>query len=209
MKRKVSDLSPEEFQKTFPIVLKEHNPQYPAWYQAAKEEILGAVSREDVGRISHIGSSAVPGLLAKPIVDILLEIDGRCNVTKLQDDLKRIGFGEELATRSEDPFRLLLAKGMSCGGFAEKVFLLHVRYLGDWNELYFRDYLLAHPEAAEEYGRLKQGILRDIESGKIERMPGGKPNGYSQAKLEFVERMTAAAKKELAGKYRVGVHLSP
>lgn len=205
MSKKVSDLTPEEFQKTFPIVLKEYNPDYAAWYQSAKEEILRVVDGADVVRISHIGSSAVPGLLAKPIVDILLEISGCCNVTKLQEDLKRIGFGEELVTRAEDPFRLLLAKGMSCEGFAEKVFFLHVRYPGEWSELYFRDYMLAHPEAAVEYEELKRQILLDIESGKIERMPNGTPNGYSQAKFAFVERVTAEAKREFAGKYCVGV----
>lgn len=78
-----------------------------------------------------------------------------------------------------------------------------MRYLGDWNELYFRDYMLAHPEAAAEYGKLKQRILQDIENGKIERMPNGNPNGYSSAKSEFVEQISAAARKEFEGKYRV------
>ena len=205
MKKKVSDLTPEEFQKTFPIVLKEHNADYAAWYESEKAEILRVIDGADVARINHIGSSAIAGLVAKPIVDILLEIDGCCNVTKLQENLKTLGFGEELMTRAENPFRLLLTKGMSCDGFAEKVFFLHVRYLGDWNELYFRDYLLAYPEVAAEYGELKLQILGDIESGKLLRMPNGNPNGYSMAKLEFVERISAAAKREFAGRYRVGM----
>lgn len=201
--KKVSDLTPEEFQKTFPIVLKAHNPDYIDWYESEKAEILRIVSETDVARINHIGSSAIAGLVAKPIIDILLEIDGCCNVTKLQENLKMLGYGEELATRAENPFRLLLTKGMSCSGFAEKVFFLHVRYLGDWNELYFRDYMLAHPETAAEYGKLKLQILQDIENGKIERMPNGNPNGYSRAKLEFVEQISAAARKEFEGRYRV------
>ncbi len=202
MKKKVSELSPEEFQKTFPIVLKEHNPAYKAWYEEEKSNILRVVSSEDVIRISHIGSSAVEGLTAKPMVDILMEIDGGCHVEKLLSDLKTIGFGVEILNRAENPFRLLLAKGMSCDGFADRVFLLHVRYLGDWGELYFRDYLIAHPDVAAEYGRLKEEILRDIESGRLERLPNGRPNGYSQAKLAFVQDVTARARQEFAGRYK-------
>lgn len=202
MKRKVSELTPEEFQKTFPIVLKEHNPAYKEWYEEEKNSILRIVNRADVIRISHIGSSAVEGLIAKPMVDILMEIDGGCNVDKLLSDLKTIGFGVEILNRAENPFRLLLAKGMSCDGFAEKVFLLHVRYLGDWGELYFRDYLIAHPDVAAEYGRLKEEILQDIESGRLERLPNGRPNGYSQAKLAFVQDVTARARQEFTDRYK-------
>lgn len=66
--------------------------------------ILRAAGPRDAARLNHIGSSAVPGLVAKPIVDILLEIDASCNVTELQRALKTIGYGEELATGAEDPF---------------------------------------------------------------------------------------------------------
>lgn len=202
MPKRVSDLTPEEFQKTFPIVLKPYNPAYRDWYEAEKALILKTVRADDVIRIQHIGSSAVPGLVAKPIVDILLEIDGACKVNDMLEALKTIDFGVEMSTKSDNPFRILLTKGMTCEGFAEKVFFLHVRYLGDWNEPYFRDYLLAHPETALEYGRLKETILEDIRSGRIERMPNGRPNGYSQAKLAFVQEVSARAKREFGDRYK-------
>ena len=204
MKTRVSDLTPEEFQRTFPIELRAYNPAYPQWYAEERERVLNAVERRCVVRFSHIGSTAVPGLIAKPVIDMLLEMDGCCNVTKLLEDLKTIGFGEEILTRREDPLRLLLAKGMTVHGFADKVFLLHVRYAGDWNELYFRDYLLAHPDAAAVYGMLKQKILDDIQRGAIQRMPDGKPNGYSQAKLAWVEQISSRAKAEFGEKYSLG-----
>ena len=202
MRKKVSDLTPEEFQKTFPIVLTPYNPAYKDWYEEEKARILGTVNSDDVVRIQHIGSTAVPGLTAKPIVDILLEIDGACKVNELLESLKTIDFGVEMMTKSESPLRILLTKGMTCDGFAEKVFFLHVRYVGDWNEPYFRDYLLAHPETALEYGRLKETILNDIQAGRIQRMPDGKPNGYSQAKLAFVQEISARAKREFKDKYK-------
>ena len=92
---------------------------------------------------------------------------------------------------------------MTCEGFAEEVFLLHVRYAGDWDELYFRDFLLEHPDAVKEYGKLKESILKEINEGKIERMPNGRPNGYSNAKLAFVKRISAEAKKVYRGRYAI------
>ncbi len=202
MAKRVSELTPEEFQKTFPIVLKPYNPSYKDWYEEEKARILETTGHGDVVRIQHIGSSAVPGLIAKPIVDILMEIDGACKVNDMLEALKTIDFGVEMTTKSENPFRVLLAKGMTCDGFAEKVFFLHVRFLGDWNEPYFRDYLLAHPDAALEYGRLKEKILDDINTGRLERMPNGRPNGYSQAKLAFVQEITAKARQEFGDRYK-------
>lgn len=200
--KKVSELSQEEFKKTFPITLEEHNPNYSEWYETEKRRILSVIDGEAVVRINHIGSSAVKDLIAKPIIDILLEIDGCCNVDKLLNDLKTIGFGEEIFTRRENPFRLLLGKGFSVDGYADKVFLLHVRYYGNWDELYFRDYIIEHSDVAAEYGKLKQQILIDIENGVIERTPNGVPNGYSEAKLKFVQNATVVAKQEYAGKYK-------
>ncbi len=70
-----------------------------------KQNILNVKKSEDIARINHIGSSAVEGLIAKPTIDILLEIDGCCTVTKLVEDLKAIGYGDEIFTRSDEPMR--------------------------------------------------------------------------------------------------------
>jgi GrpB-like predicted nucleotidyltransferase (UPF0157 family) len=200
--KRVADLSPEEFKRTFPITLEEYNPRYKEWYEVAKHDILAAIKPEDVIRINHIGSSAVKDLIAKPMIDILLELDGCCDVTKLLEDLKTIDFGTEISTRRDDPLRLLLGKGMSVEGYADKVYLLHVRYLGNRDELYFRDYLIEHADVAAEYGKLKLKILEDIKNGVIERTPNGNPNGYSQAKLAFVQKYTDIAKQEYFNRYK-------
>ncbi|MDR3060393.1 MAG: GrpB family protein [Prevotella sp.] len=65
---------------------------------------------------------------------------------------------------------------------------LHVRYSGDWDELYFRDYLLTHPDVAREYGILK---LKLQEIYKHDR------DGYTQAKSDFIKEVTNRARKEL------------
>ena len=67
--------------------------------------------------MNHIGSSAVEGVIAKPTIDMLLEIDGCCNVTRLVDALKAIGYGEAIFIRWDDPMKLLLGKGYSIDGY--------------------------------------------------------------------------------------------
>ena len=96
-----------------------------------------------------------------------------------------------------------MSKGMTVNGFGQRVFLLHIRYLGDWNELYFRDYLLDNPDIAEEYSNLKIQILKDINDGRIERMPNGKPNGYSAAKYAFVDDISHKAKLTYKNRYKI------
>ena len=147
--------------------------------------------------MNHIGSSAVEGVIAKPTIDMLLEIDGCCNVTRLVDALKAIGYGEAIFIRWDDPMKCTTWKTPSADSCRRKrSFHLHVSYLGNWDELYFRDYLIAHPDVAAEYGKLKENILSDIESGKIRRIVDGRPNGYSEAKLKFVEKYSKRQKEE-------------
>lgn len=201
IKKHVSELSPQEFQKTFPITIKDVLPVYADWYEEEKTSILSVVDEKAVVRINHIGSSAIPNIKAKPVVDILLELDGTSKVDSAVSALKSIGFGVEVSIKKEDPFEYLLAKGMTVDGFAEKVFLLHLRYAGNWDELYFRDYLLDNPEVAAEYSHLKEKILNDISEGKLERMPNGQPNGYSNAKLSFVKEVSQKAKDAYRGRY--------
>lgn len=203
MKEHISELSPDEFQKTFPIELKDVISDYSEWYEEEKDKILSVLSENGIARINHIGSTAIPNIKAKPIVDILLEIDDTCHIKKLVEALKEIDFGTEILYRKEEPFELLMSKGMTVNGFGQRVFLLHIRYLGDWNELYFRDYLLDNPDIAEEYSNLKIQILKDINDGRIERMPNGQPNGYSAAKYAFVDDISHKAKLAYKNRYKI------
>ena len=107
MKEHVSELTPEEFQKTFPIELKDVTPKFKVWYEEERDKIIGVIDKNDVIRINHIGSSAIPNIKAKPVVDILLEIADDCNVDALIESLKSIDFGVEILMRKDDPFELL------------------------------------------------------------------------------------------------------
>lgn len=109
--------------------------------------------KHSIKRISHIGSTAVPGIWAKDIVDVLVEISTDSNIECIAQLIERSGF---LRMSTED-CRISLNSGYTKNGFADKVFHIHLRYVGDNDELYFRDYLKDHPQIAKEYETLKLG----------------------------------------------------
>ncbi len=191
MKKELSELSLKELWVLFPIILKEHNPKYKEWYQIEKRQLLGSINNQDIKRINHIGSSAVEGLIAKPTIDILLEVDSKCELTELIKILNKNSWNL-MSSEFKPDLRLALNKGYLLEGFAEKVYHLHVRHLGDWDELYFRDYLVDHPDIAAQYGNLKLRLGKEYEHNR---------DGYTEAKSEFIMKYTKKAKVEYAGRY--------
>ncbi|KJR44515.1 Glutamate-rich protein grpB [Desulfosporosinus sp. I2] len=191
MGKELSEMSLKELWELFPIILKEHNPAYKEWYLCEKGRIVNASGGNNIKRISHIGSSAIEGLITKPTVDILLEINCNCDIEQIKYKLINSGW-TLMSYESKPDLKMSFNKGYTPNGFAEKVFHLHVRFYGDWNELYFRDYLLIHKEVAEEYGRLKQELKEQYKHNR---------DGYTTAKTEFIMKYTKIAREEFIGRY--------
>jgi GrpB-like predicted nucleotidyltransferase (UPF0157 family) len=192
MAKKLTEMTLKELWELFPIILDEHNPEYSQWYLEEQQHLLSCLNPNDVKRINHIGSSAVKGLIAKPTVDILLEIDHDCDVVKIKRALADNGW-LLMREETEPDWKLAFNKGYTPDGFAAKVYHLHVRYYGDWNELYFKDYLQAHAEVAAEYGRLKLRLAEKYHHNR---------DGYTSAKSDFILKYTNLAKKEFTGRYK-------
>lgn len=185
MDKLLSEMSNEELWQLFPIIISEHREYWKEYYIEEKG-ILQNILKEGIIRISHIGSTAVPDLLAKPTIDILLEIENDININKLMDGLICVGYIYSYQPLNPAP-HMMFMKGYTPQGFDEKVYHLHVRYSGDWDELYFRDYLLTHPDIAKEYGILKLKLQKIYEHDR---------DGYTQAKSDFIKVVTAKARKE-------------
>jgi len=190
MGKELSEMSLEELWELFPIILKEHNKEYKEWYQIEKDNLINCIGKQNIKRLSHIGSSAVWGLISKPTVDILLEIDEECDVHRLKNILKNAGWC--LMSSNDEPMKMVFNKGYTPNGFAEKVYHLHVRYFGDHDELYFRDYLLEHGHVSHEYGQLKLSLLEKYRHNR---------DGYTEAKTEFVRKHTKLAREEFGDRY--------
>jgi len=167
-----------ELWELFPIVLTAHNPQWSVW---AEEEVrlLSSLLVKYHPIISHIGSTAIPDIQAKPIVDILVEV--KENLQDIAATLQNCGW----VKMSESEHRISLNKGYTEAGFAEKVFHLHLRLIGDNDEIYFRDYLIAHPDVAKKYEALKLKLWEKFEYNR---------DGYTDAKSKFIVKYTTLAK---------------
>ena len=191
--QKLSEMSNEDLWTLFPIVIKEYNVDYPLWYAQEKLLLTSRIGSNRIERISHIGSTAVPGLLSKPTIDILLEIAQDCNVDDLRFTLEKNGYICSMQPQNPPP-HLTFMKGYTLQGFAEKVFHLHIRYSGDWDELYFRDYLQLYPEISKQYGVLKSELKQRFEHDR---------DGYTHAKTDFIKMHTQFARVEFSDKYKI------
>lgn len=188
MARRISEMSLEELWELFPIVLTEHRDCWKEWYEEEHENLCNTLDMTNVKRISHIGSTAVPAIWAKPIIDILVEVKSEADMGELK---KRI-CGTGYICMSESGDRISFNKGYTENGFAKRVFHLHLRYEGDNDELYFRDFLIEEPDIAEKYERLKMSIWKKYEHNR---------DGYTDAKADFVKEYTRKARERYVGRY--------
>lgn len=185
-------MTDEERWALFPILLSEHQPAWKEEYRKERDSILSDIGKEHVDRISHIGSTAVDGLIAKPTIDILLEIKEGTDITVLISALVAAGYICDRQPRKPAPHRMFM-KGYTPQGFQGQVIHLHVRYKGDWDEFYFRDYLQSHPETAKAYGELKISLQAKYKHDR---------DAYTDAKTDFIRHITSLARKETREKYR-------
>jgi GrpB-like predicted nucleotidyltransferase (UPF0157 family) len=175
----------EELWQRCPVELAEHDPAWRDWYKAEESSLLALLGGA-VWKIEHIGSTAIDGLLAKPIVDILLQVAPNYAMAWLKTTLAGNGW-LLMAEQTSPDVRSDWNKGYTPEEFSEKVFHLHVRQAGDWDEPRFRDYIAAHPEAAAEYEALKRRLLTEYKHNR---------DAYTDAKSEFIRACTAKARNE-------------
>ena len=186
MGKKLSEMSLEELWLLFPIFLEEHKDCWKEWYVEEEKRLKRVLTNNE--RISHIGSTAIPSIWAKPIVDILVEIPKGTDLLDYKAEIINCGY----ICMSQSENRLSFNKGYTENGFSEKVFHLHLRYAGDNDELYFRDYLIEFPDIAKEYEKLKLSLWKEYKHNR---------DAYTNAKTEFVKKYTEKAKAFYGNRY--------
>lgn len=188
LEKELSEMSLEELWDLFPIFLVAHSDKWQLHYREIKAQLKHELSKCPVERISHIGSTAVPGIWAKDIVDVLIEVSQDAEIAHTAAVLEACG----LIRMSTEAGRISFNRGYTTAGFADKVFHIHLRYAGDHDELYFRDYLIAHPQIAKEYEALKLELWRQFAHNR---------DAYTSGKRDFVQKWTQKAKEIYAGRY--------
>jgi len=159
-----------------PVIVVEYNEEWPAIYERERQ-LIASMLGETIIAIEHVGSTAVVGLSAKPIIDLMLVVE-------------RLEPGEVYARYLETLGYLFVADaGSSDRHFFKKgeprSHHLHLVEEGSQEHrrlIAFRDYLRAHPETRQEYEALKKALALQF---RFER------EAYTKAKTEFVRSIEA------------------
>lgn len=166
-----------------PVLIVDHDPRWAARARAEIERLtwIGDGVLIDV---EHIGSTAVPGLKAKPVLDLMAGVAALGDVDRLAPALAEAGYRP---VPTDFQRRRFLRKRID----AQTAAHLHLIPRSAWptqHERVFRDWLIAHPEAARAYGELKAALaLRH----------GGDRAGYTEAKTAFIQGQVNAAREAL------------
>jgi len=169
-----------------PVRIVDHDPQWAILYEEEKLRILAVIGHKLMA-IEHIGSTAVPGLGAKPIVDIMAAVLGSTDADECLPLLKPLGY-EDVTPQPENPDWYYCLGKRNRG---KHLYHLHlVRFNGEhWKKhLLFRDFLRTHPEVAQRYHELKKKLATKYQSDR-ER--------YTEAKTSFIESVVTQAQKDL------------
>lgn len=169
------------------LYLLEYDEQWPVLYTEISEEIR-SFCKERI-QLHHVGSTAIPGLCAKPIIDILLELEGP-DLDSLVAPFERAGYIYREEYNKLMPFRRFFKKVNGEGTLAH----IHCVLQGHnfiRRHLMFRDYLRLNPDRSREYCLMKRKL---VQSG-IER------KNYPGAKTEFIRETVREAYYFFHGEY--------
>ncbi|MFJ9623211.1 GrpB family protein [Streptomyces sp. NPDC101181] len=129
-----------------------YDPLWPVQFAALGTLLRAALT--DVARIDHVGSTSVPGLSAKPIIDVQISVTALTPDDPFRRPLEELGF----RYRRDNPD---LSKRYFREAPGSRRTHIHVRRAGSLDEqlnLVFRDYLRSHPESSRRYARTKQEL---------------------------------------------------
>lgn len=175
----LKEMTNTELWELFPIVLKPYDPEWPIIYKH-EEKMLWEALGNSIITIDHIGSTSVPGLTAKPTIDILIQIKHNADLDALRDILHGLGYHEDKDLSRPAPHYMFM-KGYTTEGFKPPVVHLRVRYPGDYDEMYFRDHLREHPDVCDRYTRLKKRLRKRYEHDR---------DAYTEGKTTFIKKHT-------------------
>lgn len=174
-------------QERFDIV--PYNTEWPIMFEQEKQHLLNCLPKGLITRIEHFGSTSVPDLAAKSIIDILVEVvsleETRIRIAPLLESQGYDYFWRPTWGDSTPPFYAWFIKRDSKGNRTHHIHMVESDF-EHWDRLLFRDYLIENPTLAQEYRDLKILLSKAHPNDRI---------AYTEGKTEFIVRITAAAKE--------------
>jgi GrpB-like predicted nucleotidyltransferase (UPF0157 family) len=164
-----------------PVEIVEYNSSWPLLFAQERDALLRTLASWLAGPIEHIGSTAIPGLGAKPVVDIMAA------VASLEASRPAIEAAAEIGY-CYFPYRAESEHWFCKPSPMFRTHHLHLVPIGSrqWlDAMAFRDYLRAHPAVAADYETLKRQLAHDFHFDR---------EGYTDAKRPFIDRITKLAR---------------
>lgn len=165
-----------------------YNPLWPEMFERERQHLLSCLPRELVGRIEHFGSTAVPGIYAKPVVDMLVEVtsldEARTRIAPILEAKGYDYFWRPTWGNDTPPFYAWFIKRDRNGNRTHHIHMVEADF-EHWERLLFRDYLIAHPDTAEKYSELKE---------KLSEVHGNDRVAYTDAKTDFIKMVMENAR---------------
>jgi GrpB-like predicted nucleotidyltransferase (UPF0157 family) len=162
-----------------PIIVLDYDPNWPGLFQSLRKRIADTLG-DRAAAIEHVGSTAVPGLAAKPIIDIDVLLASETMLTAAIERLASLGYVHRgnLGIPEREAFRA------PANDPPHHLYVCTPRSAEFGRHIAFRDYLRAHPKEAKIYGDMKIALA--------ERFREDRP-AYNTAKTEFVAELTSRA----------------
>lgn len=168
------------------VVITEYDPNWVVLFEQESTRIRAALDGDLITRIEHFGSTAVPGLAAKPIIDLLV---GICSLAKAKQvavsQLEHLGYAYWL--ENPNPERMFFVKGLPPNG--PRTHHIHMVEPDNilWERLLFRDYLRKHPQESALYAQLKYHLAQRFSSER---------EAYTMSKAEYIESVMQKARQQ-------------
>ncbi len=174
------------------VVIEPYNSIWPLMFKEEKEYLLANLPKGLIKRIEHFGSTAVPGLSAKPIIDMLVEVISLEKTRNIAapilesqgyDYFWRPTWGDDIPS-----FYAWFIKRDADGIRTHHIHMIenNASFVEHWDRLLFRDYLIEHPETAKEYKDIKLPLSNRFQNDRI---------AYTKGKTDFIQRVTQIAKE--------------
>ena len=165
----------------------DYDPRWPALFEAERLKIQEKLGRL-VLEIHHVGSTAVPGMKAKPEIDLLIVVKSISDINAINSSMAELGY----AVRGECGIagRHYYSKNTQCAR-THKAHVCEISHSNVARQIAFRDYMRDHPKDAQEYAALKMRLAKSNSKGMAE---------YLEGKRNYIEGIIHAALKQGYGK---------
>jgi len=166
------------------VEIVDYDPRWPRLFDEEVKRLRAVLDPSLIIGLEHFGSTAIPGLSAKPIIDILIAVRSLAAAQgTFVEALRKLDYVYWADNPKKD--RMFFVKGMPPFGSKRSHHVHVTEPHGEmWQRLAFRDYLRAHPEEAETYERLKRQLAAEHPTDR---------DAYTDAKSAYVESVMRKA----------------